>query len=348
MTSIAMPVVSAGWQTSADAVRLLQPFCVPPFYSQESYADILNVAGTLPAVLSPSHMFERPLGVSEHPVDFSVWILANGRRDVLAGLHEGIPSHFYTQEPWRRIRDFARSWADQTSPLSDVCSVWLEFDIRNRPLGVPTPLLFFTIEPHLSPQPALELLQSRPFASQELASLRRCWELIPASCRYRTLGIFYSRPTEAIRLIFITSPDEAFHYLERVGWPGSPTQLRKRVERFLHFHSEIALHIDVHPQGVQPQVGMEIYVDENALYRGRGGDCRPLLDAAVEESLCLPALRDAIAAWPGTVTLDLSHGQGVRVERMFHHLKLVSQKDLVLQAKAYTTAEYERSSSWAR
>jgi hypothetical protein len=32
MTSIAMPVFSAGWQTSAGAWWLLQPFCVPPFH----------------------------------------------------------------------------------------------------------------------------------------------------------------------------------------------------------------------------------------------------------------------------------------------------------------------------
>ncbi|ADO71921.1 hypothetical protein [Stigmatella aurantiaca] len=329
-------------------MRLLKPFCVPPFYSQESYSDILKTAETLPSILSLSHMFERPLGVPEHPVDFSVWILAKGRRDVLAGIHEGLPSAFYAQEPWRRIRDFARSWVDETSPLHDVSSVWLEFDIRHRPSGIPTPLLFFTIGPHLSPQPGLELLQPKPFVSPEFASLRRCWELIPASCRYRTLGIFYSRHTEAIRLIIITNPDEAFAYLEKVGWPGSPAKLRKRVEKFLHFHSEIALHIDVHPQGVQPQVGMEIYVDENSLYRGRGGDCRPLLDLAVEESLCLPEIRDALTAWPGTGTESLADGRVVRVERMFHHVKLVSQLDLTLQAKAYTTAEYEESSPWDR
>jgi hypothetical protein len=348
MSSIAMPAASAGLETSADAVRLLEASCGPPFYSRESYADILKTAEALPAILSLSHMFERPMGVSEHPVDFFLWLSARGRRDVLAGTHEGIPATFYTQESWRRIRDFARGWVDEASPLYDVCSVWLEFDIRGRPSGVPTPLIFFTIEPHASPQPALELLQPRPFASPELAPLRRCWESIPATCRYRTVGILYSRPTQAIRLILIMKPDEAFAYLERIGWPGSPTQLSKRMEKFLRFHSEIALHVDVHPQGVQPQVGMEIYVDKDALYRGRGGDCRPLLDLTVEESLCVPGIRDALAAWPGTDTASLSDGRLVRVERMFHHVKIVSQLDLTLQAKAYTTAEYEVSSPWDR
>ena len=191
----------------------------------------------------------------------------------------------------------------------------------------------------------MELLQPRPFASPPLAAFRRCWEAIPATCRYRTVGILYSRPTEAIRLILILKPDEAFQYLERVGWPGSTARLSKRVGKFLRFHQEIALHIDVHPQGVEPQVGMEIYMDENSLYRGRGGDCRPLLDVAVEESLCVPEIRDALAAWPGSDTLSLPDGQGVRVERMFHHVKIVSQRDLTLQAKAYTTAEYEVSPS---
>ncbi|WP_395850728.1 hypothetical protein [Cystobacter fuscus] len=324
-------------------MKLLEACCVPPYFSRESYANVLRTAEALPFVLSPSHMFERPLGTTDHPVDFCLWLSAKGRRDVLAGTSEGIPTSFYTQECWRRIRDFARGWVDETSSLHDVCSVWLEFDIRGRPGGIPIPLFFFTLEPHVSPEPAMELLQPWPFAAPQLATFRRCWEAIPATCRYRTVGIPYSRPTEAIRLILILKHDEAFHYLERVGWSGSASKLSKRVGKFLRFHHEMALHIDIHPQGVEPQVGMEIYMDENSLYRGRGGDCRPLLDAAVEESLCVPELRDALAAWPGSDTLGLPDGRMVRVERMFHHVKLVSQLDLTLQAKAYTTAEYEES-----
>ncbi|MCP3101652.1 hypothetical protein LZ198_22500 [Myxococcus sp. K15C18031901] len=308
----------------------------------------METAETLPTLLSLSHMFERPMRGGEHPVDFFLWLSAKGRRDVLAGTHAGLPATFHDQESWKRIRDFARGWVDETSPLHEVCSVWLEFDVRGRPTGVPTPLIFFTVEPHVSPGPALELLQPRSFASPELANLRRCWDAIPATCRYRTVGVLYSRPTEALRLILILRPDEAFSYLERIGWPGSPAKLHQRMARFLRFHSEIALHVDVHPDGVQPQVGMEIYVDEDAMYRGRGGDCRPLLDLTVEESLCTPGIRDALAVWPGTDTVGLSDGSVVRVERMFHHVKVVSQLDLSLQAKAYTTAEYEVSPPWNR
>lgn len=337
-----------GLRTSADAVKFLKEHCVPPYFSGESYANLLRTTEMLPATLSLSNMFERQLDVSASPIDFFHLITRplggnyfHGRRDILAGESEGIPQAFYESDGWRRIRDFAREWLDESSPLREVLAVWLEFDIRERPVEIPVPLIFFTIEPHVSPAPALEILQGRTFDSPELATFRRCWEAIPPTTRYRTAGILYSRPTEALRLIFIMTPDDAFRYLESVGWPGSVSELSRRVAKFLRFHGELALHVDAHPEGVEPQVGMEIYVDEDAVYRNNGGDCEPLLKVAVEESVCLPELKDALVAWPGSNTYPLSNEQVLHVDRKFHHIKVISQPGQSLRAKAYTTAEYE-------
>jgi hypothetical protein len=327
--------------TSADVLRLLAPHCRPPFFSGDDYANILKIAATMPAALSTSYMFERPVDAPSYPVDFFLWVSDGGRRDVLAGATGDIPESFFAHEPWERIRRFARLWHDGASPLAEVLSVWLEFDVRGVPRGIPIPLIFFTVEPHVSPAPALEILQRHPFESPALASFRRCWEAIPEACRYRTAGVLYSRPTEAIRLILIMTPDEAFRYLERVGWRGRVADLGGRVKKFLRFHGEVALHVDAYPDGVGAQVGMEIYEDEEIMYRRRGGDGARLLDVAVEESLCLPEIRDALVAWSGSDAVELPDGQPARFDRMFHHLKVVSQPDLTLHAKAYTTAECE-------
>lgn len=335
------PERTTALHTSADVLRLLEPHCRPPFFPGDAYANILKVASQMPAALSTSYMFERPVDARDRPVDFFLWVADGGRRDVLAGLTGDIPEAFFAQDAWERIRRFARRWHDGDSPLAEVLSVWLEFDIRGVPRGVPTPLIFFTVEPHVSPAPAMEILQRRPFGSPELANFRRCWEAIPETCRYRTAGVLYSRPTEAVRLILIMTPDEALRYLERVGWGGRVADLGERVRKFFRFHGEVALHVDAYPDGVGGQVGMEIYADEEIMYRRRGGDGAALLDTAVEESLCLPEMRDALVAWSGSDAFDLPGGQALRFDRMFHHLKVVSQTDLTLQAKAYTTAECE-------
>ncbi|HEX8145180.1 MAG TPA: hypothetical protein VF553_21620 [Pyrinomonadaceae bacterium] len=338
----------SGLRTSADAVRYLAPQCVEPFFSGESFARLLRTAEAFPASLSLNHMFERQLGTATSPVDFFHWLTRprggdffNGHPDVLSGASEGMPEAFFQKESWQRIRRFAREWLDDDSPLHEVLGLWLEYDIRERPLDVPIPLIFFTIDQNLSPEPALEILHHRPYASPQLATFRRCWEALPSTSRYRTAGILYSRPTEAIRLIFIMTHDDAFRYLERVGWPGSVNKLSERVREFLRFHTEVALHLDAHPEGVEPQVGMEIYTDAEALYKGITLDCEPLLNVAVEQSLCLPELRDALITWPGADTFQLPLGEMLRVERKFHHVKVVSQPDLSLRAKAYTTAEFE-------
>lgn len=337
-----------GLRTAADTLKYLRTRLLPPYFTRESLADLLRTAEAFPAALSSSYMFERRLDTEASPIDFSLMFTRprggnyfHGRRDVLAGEVQGLPPAFSGHDAWRRIRDLARAWLDPSSPLRELLAVWLEHDVREGPVGVPIPLVFFTVEPGVSPAPALEILQDSPFASPRLATLRRCWDAAPPAARYRTVGIPYSRPTEATRLIFIMTPDDAFQYLERIGWPGSVEELGRRVGKFLGFHGEVALHVDVRPDGIEPQAGMEIYPDADALYRNNSGDCGPLLDAAVGESLCLPELRDALVAWPGSDTYALPDGRALRFDRMFHHLKVVSHPSLGLRAKAYTTAEYE-------
>jgi len=292
-------------------------------------------------MMSLSHMFERPLDIGDSPVDFFLWIPGGARRDVLAGVTGDIPADFHSVPSWQRIQNFARHWIDASSPVYDVRSVWLEFDVRGRPQEIPVPLIFFTMEGESSPEPAFDLLHPISYTSPRFEPLRRCWGAIPDTIRYRTLGVLYSRITEAIRMILIMNHAEAFAYLEDIGWPGSITGLRQRIEPFLRFHDQVSLHVDVDSTGVLPQMGMEIYSDYDAMYRGRGGDCRPVLDAAVAEGICTPGLRDYLAKWPGEKTVVLPSGESMRVERMFHHIKVVTGPDLTLRAKAYTTAEYE-------
>lgn len=335
-------------RTSADVLRRLKPDCAAPYFSPDNWANLLRTAEAFPASLSLSFMFERQLGAAASPIDFSHMFTRPiggdyflGRRDILAGKSEGMPEAFYGHDAWRRIRNCARAWLDESSPLHEMLAIWLEHDVPETPQEIPIPIVFFTTGPQISPAPALEILQRWPYHSPQLSTFRRCWEAIPETTRYRTAGILYSRPTQAIRLIFLMTPDDAFGYLESVGWPGSVKRLSERVRKFLRFHGEVALHVDAHPEGLGPQVCLEIYVDEDALYRNAGGDCAPLVNLAVEESLCLPELRDALLGWSGSGTFPLSDGEVLSVERRFHHLKVVSHPDINLRAKAYTTAEFE-------
>ena len=335
------PETTGGLETAADALKLIEPHFTAPFFSPEAHRNVVETAAMLPAILSLSYMFERPIAMLDHPVDFFQWIPNGGRPDVLSGDSPGMPEAYFEHEPWRRIREFARHWNDESSPLYDVQSFWLEYDVRQRPTGLPIPLIFFTVEPEIHPRLVFEHLHPTPYDDPSLATFRRCWDAIPEISRYRTAGILYARPTDALRLIVIMSPEEAMGYLETVGWPGSVADLERAVEPFLKFHDEVSLHLDAHSDGVLPQVGFEVYADDRAMYKGRGGDCGPLLERAVQASLCHPAIRDALVAWPGTETVTLPSGAAMRVERMFHHVKIVSSPSLELQAKAYTTAEYE-------
>src|SRR5215210_6640499 len=166
-----------GLRTSADAVRYLAPKCVEPFFSGDSFANLLSTAEAFPAALSLNNMFERQLDTATSPVDFFHWLTRprggtffQGHPDVLSGASEGMLEAFFQKESWQRIRRFAREWMDDDSPLHEVLGVWLEYDIRQRLLDAPIPLIFFTIDQDVSPEPALEILYHRPYASPQLAT----------------------------------------------------------------------------------------------------------------------------------------------------------------------------------
>ena len=311
--------------TSADAVRLLEPHCTEPFFSPEAYAHIVTVAEWFPVEMSLSHMFERPLTGADQPVDFFLYLRAPELREALANQ---MPRELLALESWQRIRELARGWIDPSSPMRDIVSVWLEFDIRGVPRGTPESLIFVTIGRSTPITPIARVLGASSFEA--------AWNAIPDSCRYRTIGVLYARETRTVRMIHIMTPADALAYLETIAWPGSIDELRAQYAPFLRFAPEIALHVDVTPEGISPQVGMEIYPNRRALFLGEPADPRPLLDAAVAESLCAPGQRDALVAWPGEEIVD-----GIRATRKVHHIKVVRRADATLFAKAYTTAEYE-------
>jgi hypothetical protein len=320
--------------TVADYVALVAPHCVEPFFSPEAYARVVATGRSLPAELSGSLMFERRLDAVAGDVDLLLWVPTYGRRDVLAG----IPEPLLREPAWRRVRDFGRAWLQASSPVHGVVSFWIEIDIRGPAPEVPVPVVFFTVESHQEPEPALAILCEQAGDSPHLQVFRRAWDLLPAAARYRTAGLLYSRPSAGIRIIAVLPHDEAFRYLERVGWPGSAAGLAREVDGFLSFHDEVSLHIEV-DGGVRPEVGLEIYADRASLYNNCGGDGAAVLDLAVRSSLCLPGLRDALLAWSGTGEEHLPDGTPVATRRAFHHLKLVAGQEGPIRAKAYTTVD---------
>ena len=97
--------------------------------------------------------------------------------------------------------------------------------------------------------------------------------------------------------------------LARLGWTGSIPAvtallpaLRGRARRFY-------LSLDVSDRGVSPRLGLELYVDRDAVPGTPGGwvatgrsDWASFIAWLEQEGWCLPAKARALAQWPGIGT----------------------------------------------
>ncbi|HZI74186.1 MAG TPA: hypothetical protein VFD73_09220, partial [Gemmatimonadales bacterium] len=137
---------------------------------------------------------------------------------------------------WTRIQQFARSWADASSPLSrKVEEVWLEFDVcLTQDTPNHTPSVFFSIGDQDPQEPAprrtpfseclsaaeegLQILGGRRTSSATRSTLVECFHRLPSSARILFLGAMISRDTSTVRVVASgLSLDDILRYLQRLG-----------------------------------------------------------------------------------------------------------------------------------
>jgi hypothetical protein len=148
------------------------------------------------------------------------------------------------------------------------------------------------------------------------------------------------------------APEQVLDYLQRMGWPGRVSELAPLLTTLSGLVDRIDLDLDVGDH-IQPKLGLECYLLPAPEVRER---LERFLDYLVESDLCLPAKRDATAAYPGSVhelaqpalwppnLLQASQLMGPGVVSMFirhfHHIKVVYHPEQPLEAKAYLAVRH--------
>jgi hypothetical protein len=363
---IDLPPLLGPINTIADYVEAaVTPYVAPDLISLEAMSHIRQIAGRFPGALTDFFGFECPLGTVAPAADFLVCAKSSeGGREILAGERPGreIPDAFRRHPVWRRIRAFANEWHDSGSPLFDgVHNIWVEFDIKRSPDPIPAPSVFLgsnDLRPPASANrdempprcewltgAALPLLMGSAVDPAVERQIARCLNLLPPEAFVFQVGVMLARASEIVRLcVRGIRSEQIAPYLESLSWTGSRAALEDLLTQFGPLTGRIDLDLDVADR-IMPKIGLECYPQMSRAATAQ------LLDRLVASGLAVPAKAQGVTAYRGMAherltperwPLELLALSGIFEGRLhsafvrwLHHVKIVLQPDVPLEAKAY-------------
>jgi hypothetical protein len=334
--------------------------------SPEALSNICGIASLLPGALTDFFGFECPLGVRQPQGDFLVCCRASqGGREVLNGQkpERTLPAFFQAHPIWQQIRSFSDDWSNPQSPLFDrVHNMWIEFDVEGVPSSIPVPSVFIGPESLQPLETAVEtrgmpthcawltdlalplLLGSEPDEKLRF-QIARCLNSLPPGARIFQVGLMLARASRITRLcVRGVSGAQIIEYLRALDYDTSTGELEGLLNLLEPLVARIDLDMDVADR-VLPKIGLECYLPIDPYATGR------YLNHLVSSGLATSTKAKALESWPGMAherltpkiwprdLLALSGFLRGRVHSVFarwlHHVKIVYQPGLPLQAKAY-------------
>ena len=360
-----------------DYLKVIRPHLSPALVSDESLSDIEMVAHMFPGMISSFFGFECRLGDKNARADFLLCAKPDEKgREILADQNDQIklPSFFFEQPAWNRIREFCVNWSDISSPLyENVKNVWLEFDLDKAPDKIPTPSFFFGSETIRKSslisndsqsnyyqhqwviENALKIVRGGLVSPDIQSNLINCFNLLPSEAHVFQIGSMMSRNTDAVRIcIRDISTDMMPKYLNDIGWEDSTSDLNRLLVKLDQYVDRVDLDLDIGAT-IFPKIGLECYLDQDPNYEPRW---QLFLDELVTDGICIPEKRDSLLSYEGIsndksstdlwppylleMSRNLKSLAGSIIYRFINHIKIVYQPDFPLEAKAYLAVDHQQ------
>jgi hypothetical protein len=308
--------------TSADWLKVLEPWLTEPLFNPQAVERLYRLARILPGECQG--ILEARLIPGTFPVDLSL------RLRNLREAPKELPSS---------IRDFLTQWAVPEGPLSLIRSVWLEFDLdREEPEPIVCAKLPRFPDPGWLMEVLLPALQGHPIHEPQRGLILACLQALPEPATLLYVFDLRARGSDAVRLeIFGLEPAAMLGYLQDMAPEMVPAvepvaSLFEGVER-LHLSFDVA-------DKILPRIGLEGSYPRQPSREPRWS---ALLESLVDRTLCSPAKRDALLAWPGYDTFWTAPlhwpvtelGPRGACIRFLSHLKVVCGPNRDPEAKAY-------------
>lgn len=258
---------------------------------------------------------------------------------------------------WGRIAELLRRRAAADSPLAAALrNMWLEWDLAAQPAGSADPSAFFGTDRLVGGATAawaveaVSLLRGAPVPAPMAGGLQGLVARLPPAARLFQIGVMCARPQAPLRVCLIgMTPEAVPAVLAAVGWPGEIEAVSVALSRFAAAIHHVALDLDLDDTGrLARKLGLELYVGKDA---GAGQRLVALIQALLDEGLCLPNKATGLLAWGGMTHHRLFPGlwpaglptrrdgpeavESSTFCRWLHHVKLVLQPGQATEAKAY-------------
>jgi hypothetical protein len=256
--------------TLGDSVGALDALLPGALFSVRARQRVGEVAGAIPSCAARAYGFECRLD----------------NRDRVDLLYCVTPEEAHAcAEP--TVERLVRAWP------SFVRDLWLEHDVP----GARVPSVFFHLgEASTADVIALAALIDGAVPSPVRASLERLLQALPAGAVLDQVGWMRSRPDARMRCVVRLGFGEVMPWLGAIGWEGDRAAVETRLAMLASLSDYTVVNVDL-GDGAPSPLGLEAHY-----HRRRQPAQEPrwgrLLDALVEEGLCLPAKRDGLLELP--------------------------------------------------
>jgi len=335
------------YSSMEDYLKVVASHLHSDLISPQALSHLQTLAKILPSFSYYYAGFECRLGANSSPaVDLFVYLPHQQRLN--------LPAPFLTHPVWQTLQELCCEWVKPTlsKQLKDI---GLEFDVDGPPSQLPIPILFFEFNRKMDQDKIFVLIETilkqfnRPFSKKLALNLQRCIHELPEGARIIHLGIMFSRPTEAVRIVVEDiQPEQILEYLSQIGWFDPTGRLKTIVPTLSDLVDRLSfLDIDV-GETIHAKIGLECFFAKPPKDEARWS---LFFDYLVEKGLCSAAKRDAIMMWPGSFQKDtdpalwpthLNWGDAFLGDkavsvffRRISHIKIVYQPDVPLEAKGY-------------
>jgi hypothetical protein len=331
--------------------------------SKENFENIQRVSRFFPGNLTTFLGFETRLGEQTNKADFAFAISGIGKdRDILKDLLENndLAKGFLKHSEWKHISDFAKSWSDPTSEISDkIRCFWLEFDRPGKTPDLLVPSVFFGPTKTENNDPsqytwvteiAIPLLKGQKISEEIAALINNCLRKMPKNATLFQVGTMLSRNVNAIRLhIKMLHPDQIIPYIKDIGWKHDTIELYQLLDDFKDLVDRFVISYDITDEGINSKIGIELSFSGNNFQNEQRWE--KLLDYLVEKEMCIPEKRNALLSYTSvdekeainiSVMNPIISATGYsddlnqsKVVRYINHIKIVFEPEKQIIVKAY-------------
>ncbi len=175
-----------------------------------------------------------------------------------------------------------------------------------------------------------------PEEKEELRTVFRMVDVLPAGARVAHIGVLPVRKARAIRFLLRMPAEQVMEFLDRIEWQGPCAEVARALSLAAPGFSRLTLGLDVTGGTFSPRIGFELHFDR-PWQELASEDCDDFISLCEAEGWCVAAKARRLRNWPRMQYL-IHDREFVPLLSGLNHFKLVVH-NREISVKAYAGAK---------